>query len=287
MSQGVLQRSPVPGLTLALSLCGDEGLRFGNEVFVPDATLGYFQFQLSHAFPVATVYQTALHPAVIAKSYKSLFHQKLDKEHQIASYFPEGDVRDHIIGFVAAVDFPKEPPGGWTISDPGQSPAISGVAAVFKEAQGMAKVLGEHVTGKHKYTVSMEVFYPLVPGDDAANPNSAAGFALNLNGGQPKFNFTPPDMLRAGYEYVPAAKAPEELVATFSRKKNRVMAQYRGRRVCVLMGGLDNPVHYAGVGLVRYGAEPPAKILRLAASAEHPLDKLADDLLAAFAQTQK
>lgn len=284
MAQGVFQSSPAPGFTLALSLCGEDGLRFGNETFVPDATKGYFQFQLSHAFPVHTVYQTGLHPSVIARSYRSLLHQNLNREHQIASYSDDKDVRDKMIGCIVAVDYPREPAGGWKVDyPPDQTPCITGVASISKQMSGVAQLLGDHLSGKHKYAVSMEVFYPLLPGDDPEHRESASGFAVALNGKTPQFDFTPSDMLRAGWEYVPAAKAPEELIATFSRKKNRVVAQYRGRRVCVLMGGLENAVHYAGVGVVRYGAEPPAKIMRLAASAGNPLDRLADDLLDAFA----
>lgn len=283
MDESHLQKSPAPGVSLALQLCGEDGLKFGEQTFVPDMTKGYFQFEFSHAFPVATVYQTGLMPGVIAKSFGSLLHQNINFEHQLASYHEDRDVRDRVIGSVVAVSFPKEPYGGWQVNlDAGKSPGISGVGVVYKQTQGMAGVLGDHLTGRRKYTVSMEVLYPFMPGDDNENPSRAAGFAVALNGKDPKFDFTPADLLKAGYEYIPAAKAPAELIATFSKKKNRVVAQWNSRKVYVLMGGLSDPVHYAGTGVVQFGAEAPAKIIRMAASGEDPMDTLADSLLKIF-----
>jgi hypothetical protein len=182
-------------------------------------------------------------------------------------------VRDRVIGSVVAIDFPREPGGGWAIhADASKAPCISGVGVLYKQTSGMAKVLGEHTSGRHSYKVSMEVLYPF----------EDAGFAVELKGKDPEFNFTPPDMLRAGYEYVPVNQAPEMLVATFSRKNERVVAQYKGRKVTVLMGGLNNAVHYAGVGVVHFGAEPPAKISRLVANDRNPLETQAESLLATF-----
>jgi hypothetical protein len=158
---------------------------------------------------------------------------------------------------------------GWTVDpDPAKAPFISGVAVVWKHMQGMANIIGQHQTGRKKYTISMEVLYPF----------DEAGFALVGTPGE--FTATTPrDMLDAGFEYVPHNQAPPELISTFSRKRNRVVAQYKGRKVFVLMGGLNNPVHYQGLGVVAFGAEPPAKITRLAASREHPqLDPIADSL---------
>lgn len=264
-------QSPLPGVTMALQLCGADGIRFKDQTYVPDSTKGYFQFSLSHAFPVSLFYQTALHPNVVSLSYASLLHQNLNYEHQMARYHPTRDVRDRVIGGIAAVDFPRPPSGGWRV-DPKNIPAIDGVAFVYKQAAGMDRVLGEHVTGRNKYTVSMEVLWPL----------EQSGFAVAMDGRESLNKDTPPDFAKAGYDYFPYEQAPKELIATYSPKKERVVAQWKGRRVHVLMGGINTPVHYAGVGVVRYGAEPTAKIQRLAASGEDPLSKLADSMLNSF-----
>jgi hypothetical protein len=48
------------------------------------------------------------------------------------------------------------------------------------------------------------------------------------------------------------------------------------------MGGLDNPVDYTGIAVVKMGAEPTAKIMRLAASAQDPMALMADKIAKTF-----
>jgi hypothetical protein len=232
-------------------------------VFAPDETKGFFRFTMSHVFPVATFYGTALNAPVVERSYRSLLYQSLNYEHQMAAYYKEPGkanyVEDRILGSVVAVDFPRSPVGGWKLVPEGETPGITGVASFAKLATAINRVVGDHKTGRHSYTVSMEVQYPF----------EEAGFALKLNSKKPEFaSSTPDDFSRAGYEYVPFKQAPELLVATFSKKKNRIVARYKGRESRLLMGGLDGEVHYCGMGLVKYGAEKTAAITRMAAS--HP-----------------
>jgi hypothetical protein len=259
-----------------IALFSDNTIEFKGRKFTPDFTKGYVQFSMSHAFPVRTVYKTALHPAVIATSYASLENQNVNREHQIRSYFKKPgentSVMDHIIGSVVAVDFT---PGASLLvnKDTSKVPSISAVAALFKQADGMQRIIGEHQASRHKYTVSMEVDYDI----------EQSGFAVALNGsGKPKFDFTPSDMLAAGYEYIPWASAPNELRATFSQEKQRVTKDWLRRDVTLLLGGLNSPVHYAGVAIVKYGAEPTANIKRLSASDSTnvyaPFEQLADFL---------
>lgn len=259
------------GAEVVLNLCDDNSIiDFNGTKYVPDDTKGYFRFSVSHSFPVETVYQTALHPAVIAASYQTMLNQNVNIEHQIREYHKKDNpnAQDHVIGSIVAVTFPLQPHGGWKIqADASKTPGIEGVGVFFKMTSGMNKIFGEHSTGRNKYTVSMEVQYPF---------NEQCGFALNLKpvapgkgGGfqPPLFAFSPPDFLSAGYEYVPYDKAPADLIACFSKKKNRVVMAYKSRHVTVMMGGLNNPVHYAGLGIVKYGAESTAKLIRMAASA--------------------
>lgn len=266
----------LPGSALGsveISLCGEEGITFANQTFIPDATNGYFKFRISNGFPVTLVGTRegqALHPNVIAKSYKTLEHQNINYEHQLASYGVASN--DRVIGCVVAVDFPN-PTMNWTIgTDPDKAPGITGVGVLFKQTQGMARMMGQHMTGSKKYSVSQEVLWPF----------EEAGFALELNGKDPIKDFSPPDFLKAGYEYIPMEEAPEELRATYSKKRGRIVANWKGRKARVLLGGLSNPVHYAGMGVVGFGAEPQAEIQRLAASGGSPLERLADSLLATF-----
>jgi hypothetical protein len=271
-----LLHSPVPA-NLILSLCGEDGIKFKDRTFKPNKTRGYFQFSISKAFPATLLqHKTALHPAVISKSYETLADQNLNYEHQLAWNHPTRDVRDRVIGGIAAVDFPRVPSGGWKINpDISQAPSIDGVAVIYKQTAGSAQVWGEHMTGKRNYTLSMEVLWPF----------EEAGFAVGLAGRSSMNRDTPEDFLKAGYDYWSYDDAPAELRATFATKgprKGEVVAQYRGRPVFVLMGGLDNPVDYTGIAVVKMGAEPTAKIMRLAASAQDPMALMADKIAKTF-----
>ena len=251
---------------LQVSLFSDESIewldRDGRKLtFTPDETKVFFKFTMSHVFPVATHYGTALHAPVVEKSYRSLLYQNLNYEHQMAAYYKEpgvpSKVEDRILGSVVAVEFPRSPTGGWKLVPEVETPGITGVASFAKLATAINRVVGDHQTGRHTYTVSMEVQYPF----------DQAGFALKVGGKKREFDAsTPTDFAQAGYEYVPFKDAPEMLVATFSKKRNRIVARYKGRECCLLMGGLEGQVHYCGMGLVKYGAEKTAAITRLAAS---------------------
>jgi|GEM_PF-5252927 hypothetical protein len=257
-----------------LTLCDDDGvIEFNGNTYTPDSAKGYFRFSVSHAFPVKTVYGTALHPAVIAANYRKLIHQNVNYEHQIREYHKatNENAQDRVIGSVLDATFPAAPAGGWKINaDPAQAPGIEGIGVFFKATNGMHRLFGEHSTGRKTYTVSMEVNWSF---------DSDCGFALTLKpkapgkgGGfqDPLFDTSPPDFLAAGYEYVPFDKAPDELKATFSTKKSRIISHYAGRDVTILTGGLNNQVDYIGLGIVNFGAESAAKLRRMTASAPEP-----------------
>lgn len=242
-----------------IALFSDDVIKFNGQEFVPDDTKGYFTFNISTAFPQgATYYGTALHSAVIDRSYRTLVDQPLNYEHQVRHYFKkpgkETNVEDRFLGSIRAVDFARQPAGGWKLSL-NSAPCITGVSSYWKNATGMNKILGDHQTGRHKYSVSMEVEYRPME----------SGFAV-AHKGKPTFDSTPSDFAEAGFDYVPYADAPEELRATFSEERNRIIGRYKNRDTFLLMGGLDKNVHYAGVGLVKYGAERTAEITRMAAS---------------------
>jgi hypothetical protein len=244
----------------AITFHADNTLEFKGQKFTPDATKGYFQFTLSHVFPVRTAYGTAIYPAVVAQSFNSLLHQNLNWEHHIAEYHKQpgqaSPITDRVIGSIVAVDFPPVPGGGWAVNK-NSNPGIDGVAVYYKLTQGMSKIIGDHQTGRHKYSVSMEVEYPV----------GKSGFAVAATQGLVS-DKTPADMRAMGYEYWSWEDAPEALRATFSNKANKIVGRYKGQEVSILMGGLSTPVHYGGVGMVKYGAEPTAGIKRLTASSD-------------------
>lgn len=258
-----------------IALAAGEGLELNGQTFVPDDTKGYLRFSLSHGFPVVTQFGLGIHPQVAWQSYQTLLHQNFNLEHQMKAYTPtkrgeRNRARDRMVGTIVAVDFPRPQGQRHMIDENSASKAITGIASFAKLAEGVDKILGEHQSGRHRYTVSMEVSYPF----------QGSGFAIaldkNKGGGfkSPKINpDTPSDLLASGWEYVDFHDAPEELLACYSREKNRMVQRFRGKTTYLLMGGLDTPVHYAGVGWVRFGAEPTADIEQLAASGQgHPIN---------------
>lgn len=275
-------------IDLNLVLAGDDGIEFVSSFgsaagqkqrFIPDSTKGFVKFEVANAFPNALVYGTALHPNVLAKSYGTMLHQPFNMEHQLAAYHKKpgmpNHVEDRILGSIHGVNFPDTPPMGWRVNaDANAAPKITALASYSKLAKGMDEVLGNHSSGKHRYTVSMEVQYPF----------EQAGLAIARGNRAPLKGFeatTPEDMSAAGYDYTPIKDAPTDLVtvnaktghyesSVFNKDKGRIDSNYKGRKVTLLMGGLDNPVHFAGVGLVKYGAESKAGIQRMLASADGP-----------------
>lgn len=244
-----------------VTLCREETqppIDFKGRKYEPDKTKGFLKFKMSHAFPVINAYGQALHPNVIAQSFQSLLYQNLNYEHIVVAYDKKSYSSDKFLGTVVDVDFPSAPVTGWKVSaDKEDVPHIEAVASFAKLARGMDTVVGRHLGGRHKYSVSMEIQYPY----------KDCGFAIALNEKKPTINKdTPEDLLAAGWEYVPWIGCDDDLLGCFSLKENRIVKDWKGRKVVQMMGGLDKPVHYSGVAIVQYGAEAEAEILQMAAS---------------------
>jgi hypothetical protein len=243
----------------ALTLAQDDGVELAGQRFVPDDSKGFIKFKLSHGFPVYTAYGQGIHPNVIAMSHGSLLHQNFNVEHQMKSYqvVKPGDrnrSKDRMIGTIVAVDYPNH-----TKTVGGDPKPITAVASFAKAADGVDKIIGEHQSGRHNWSVSMEVSFAF----------SLSGFAIEMSSnGKQRFDSSPQDMVNAGWDYVPWSDASPKLLETFSKEKNRMVGMFQNRKTLLMLGGLDSPVHYAGVGLVRYGAEKEAGIEMMAASAK-------------------
>ena len=61
--------------------------------------------------------------------------------------------RDHILGSIVAVEFPQTPSDGWRMGQ--GSPFIHAAAVLHKAAEGVPKLMGEHLSGRHRWTVSI------------------------------------------------------------------------------------------------------------------------------------
>lgn len=240
----------------------DHAITFQRERLVPDVTKGYVEFSLAHAFPVVTTYQSAFHPGTVQRSFGTMRHQVFDLRHQVASYFKESDhpVReDRIIGSVLGVEFPTAPVGGWALTDAERAPGIHGVAVLHKQAKGVDRVLGEHQGGRHQWTVSLEVDYRLsesavllVPTDSARELDT-------------RYFQTPALYARSGLHCLSFHDAPDDLLACYDDERGMFTRSYRGWKPITLLGGVDGEVHFKGVGLVEYGAEPAARVEQMLA----------------------
>lgn len=254
----------------SLALQGDTAMEFAGQTFEPDATKAYARFTICHGFPCISAYGTCFHPGTIANSYRSLLHQVVDYDHQLKVYNAvksagkEPEIAsDKILGFVAAVDFPKTPNGGWKLGmDKTKVPAIEGVMGLFKNAAKAPTVMGEYLSGRHKWTVSIESQFSMlqsgfVVGDAATGTKTQRALMEDQ---------TPKELLDAGFGYVTVESAPEELLNCFNLGKRRVVSTWGKLPVTLMQGGINGTAHKAGVGIVRYGAEREAEIQQILAS---------------------
>lgn len=245
-----------------------------REIFQPDGFKGYFPFTVATGFPAGiTQYGIGIHPHVLQAHYRSLLHQHSDSDHQMKYNNPDNpNAEDKILGAIVAVSFPRPPNGSdrWKITDRPE-PAIKGVGVFWKNAAATQRALAQHMMGRKQSTVSMDLHYN----------HSDAGFAVK-NG---DFESTSPkEFLEAGWQYVPYLLAPPELQECFVQKKTKgipgpedVVKNYNGARPVFLAGGTDGMIAFSGLAIVKYGAEPTARLGRLLAA--HPQGDLMAGLL--------
>jgi len=243
------------------TLC-ESSVTCAGQTFTPDEGTAYLQFQLSFAFPNVSWYGDGIMPAIVVSNFRSLLHKACNRNHQMRFYDPENIDRDRIIGGVVAVELPQQPAAGWKVSTEEAAPYIRGVAALFKNAEGVDRILGAYGASRKGMTVSQEVMYHL----------AECGFAVRRKDGDLNFAWldTPPDLWEAGWCYMPAKTAPEDLILTRDWDKRRMrertsrgtcIGKWKGRDTYFLIGGLTGQtVYYNGVGLVPAGAEPRAAI---------------------------
>jgi hypothetical protein len=243
----------------------------GRQVFRPDQSTAYVQFQLSHAFPVVTKDKTGIHPQVVANSYQSLRNKVFNLAHIMRAYNPEQFARDRILGMIVAVEFPEAPAGGWAVNyEKENAPGIKAVAAIIKAAEGVADILETFERGTTpwggQWAVSMENYHTL----------ERCGFLIAGSEGCEDFSAqTPTDLAERGHTYVPAGQAPLELLqclnndeddATDGDNSTRIKRQFNGQDTLFLIGGLTDTIHYSGTGLTPFPKEEEAHVAAMMAS---------------------
>ena len=254
-------------------LCADRGVavEINGLKLVPDSASAFVEFHLAHTFPVINNYRTALHPRVVANSYRTLRWKVFNLAHLMREYDPANNPRDRILGCVVGVDFPDAPAGGWrTQSERAAAPGIRAVAVMFKNAEQVTEILRTHARGTtpwgSEWTVSMENLSWL----------ENSGFLVRGTKGCAEFaEATPPDLKDQGWTYVPCLSAPQELLGTLNTAADderdglasrRVVRRYADQETVLLLGGLEGNVFFNGVGLTPGGAqEAEARVGRMLA----------------------
>lgn len=267
-------------------------LWFHGHEFVPDLTKGYFDFHMAHAFHIRpdgkpggiTAYGTATTAKTLHNSYRSLLHQNINIGHRVKSYDASPEKknipRDYALGSVVAVEYPPEPDAGFPlqISQNGEVPHIHGAGVIHKQWEKVDRVIGEHQSGRHKWSVSLEMKFPREGSGflvhdrrkgtarqraalDELKPVTWGGMSLNdLDMG-----------------YIVVESCPDDLLKVYNSAENRMKGRWGDLPVTYLQGGLDGHNHFMGVGVVKYPAEREAEIGRILAHDPDALDILMED----------
>lgn len=267
-------------------------LYLGGQRLEPDLTKAYLEFRMAHAFHLTpegtiggrTAYGTATSAKTLANSYQSLLHQIVDLGHRVKSYdaSPERDQipRDYTLGSIVAAEYPPMPENGYPIKTPTDAaPHIHGAAVLHKQAEKVPHVLGEHLSGRHKWSVSLEMKFP----------HSKSGFIIhNRSKGTSKQRMAMHELSPVTWGatslndldmgYIVVESAPDDLLKCYNGMDNRMVQQNWGDLpVTYLQGGWDGENHFMGMGVVRYPAEREAEIGQILAHDPDALDLLSED----------
>lgn len=236
---------PLELLAAADNLFADRGLQ-------PDNVRAYMQFNLCRAFPNIVgptmsgnlIGNTA---AALERNHHKLVNTQINLDHRIRSYDEQNIPRDRIIGACVATHFPKAPQyGGWKGVMPetaAAAPEITAMAVLWKAAEGMRQFLGEHLSGRGRRAVSIELTSDLE----------------NLG------------------VYVPSTRqifrvldAPDEIAAAIGENPRTgglsVGRLSSGEQLVLAYGGEAGEIEMRGTGVVGRGADPTAKIQFIRAS---------------------
>lgn len=216
--------------------------------FVPDQWKAFMEFDICHTLPavlgpVQAGNYIAFQPETIAASYASLCFQQLNLRHAIRQYSVDAgneDVsRDRIVGCIVMTGVPRKPMNGYGTSQI----CIHATAVVFKLAEGVDRIIGQHLTGRKKQSVSIEVITP-PPNIGILRPSTG--------------------------ELHPILNLPEHFEAALSDVGEGFphVGKIEGEQLLVIYGLNGNPVSLRGVGMTDNPAELAAKITSITAEAK-------------------
>lgn len=211
----------------------------------PDGFTAYSRVMFGRSLPLVAGPEMisgsvfGIHPAVLARSYPGILHKQMNMGHKV-TYL--GAKEDRICGCVLAASFPEEPEGGWVIpATVDEAPVITAYAALFKQAKGVDKMLGDHLSGKVKMAVSMEfTFYWQEAGIYIPEENEV-------------------------YHRNALPRSIQGMV--FEDEKGRLLIRKSARhpKLVLAIGGKDGRIVFSGVGYTATPADPTASVESIAA----------------------
>ncbi len=221
---------------------GEEHPLFG--VLEPNETRAYISYKICRALPKVIGPEShgkylGFHPQVLHRCHKGLLHQQNNLNHKLMKY---GSYKDAIMGCVVgtAVNASASTMGIPESID--EAPWIDVLAVVFKNASGVEKMLGEHLTGK-PWSVSIE----------SRARYSDSGI------------YVPSDREIVSFADVKGALKNH---VKFSAETGLTLGVYKGKQLAMAMGGQDGHAFYDGVGYTRNPAEDTAEITQVRATSE-------------------
>ncbi len=210
----------------------------------PDDGRAYITYNICRAFPKVIGPEShgkylGFHPKVLHRCHSRLVHKQNNLNHNLVKY---GAYKDAIMGCVvgtaviegaATMDIPQ------TIEE---APSMQVCAVIFKNASGVKKMLGEHLTGK-PWSVSIE--------SRAKYGDSGV--------------FDPNDRVIIPFSEI---KGAMKNVVRFSVESGLTLGEYKGKQLAMAMGGIDGDAFFDGVGYTRNPAEDTAEITEVRASGD-------------------
>ena len=213
---------------------------------IPDQWTAYARIRFGKSLPLVAGPESisgavfGLHPAVIGRSFQTIVHKQMNLGHKLKIL---GAKEDRICGCVLQCAFPEEPDGGWVVpSSVEDAPHITAFAALFKQASGVPKMLGDHLGGKVKMSVSMEFTY----------------YHDEVGIYDPASNMT--------YDRADIPKALLGFLAEDEKGRLIIRKNSRTPALVLAIGGLNGRVWFSGVGYTDRPAESSAGIESIAAA---------------------
>lgn len=217
---------------------------FSELGFNADRWKAYMDFDIVHCMPaiigpVSEGFYTTYLPSIVQASHGSLMHQQVNLNHLLKAYSTEDDqvAKDRIVGCVVATYFPPEPAQGWKIGDdPTVAPAIRARAVIFKLADGVNRMIGDHQTSRKKQSLSIESVTTL----------GNLGVYLPSKGAD---------------QIMPLMEAIKDASIASAIKMDPLKLGKVNGEQGVFVYGIKNPVEFRGVGITPRPAEQEAKII--------------------------